>query len=184
MRGRIGLILALLCGVQGCATLSEGQCVQGDWYGIGDLDARSGHTPDRLAAHREACAEYGIGVDPDGYHAGYEQGLLAFCVPESGFDFGRRGGQYGGQCPRDFERDFVPAYELGQDLYALDQELLQLSSEIEELREAGREEDITEEELAANRRALRHAKDYYERREADRYRLLERARSRGYGQVW
>lgn len=184
MRIRRVSVLVLLLGLQGCATLSEGECVQGDWYGIGEFDARSGHTPDRLGAHRQACAEYGIGVEPEAYRAGYAQGLLAFCVPESGFDFGRRGSTYYGQCPRDLEPEFLRAFDMGQDLHALEQELLALDSEIEDLRKAGRDEDLTEEEQAANRRALRQAKDHRERRQAERYRLLERARNRGYGQVW
>lgn len=180
---RLAALLLSMPALHGCATLSEAQCGMGDWFGIGEVDARSGYT-DRVPLHNKACAEYGIAVDPDEYDAGYAQGLIAFCVPTEAFALGRRGATYYGQCPPDTERDFIPAYELGGDLYAVELELLQLDNEIERLRKAGRAEDVTEDELADIDTALSIAKRDRRRRDEDRSRIIDRASRRGYGQVW
>lgn len=185
MRALRLLLLSLsLPALHGCATLSEGQCYTGDWFGIGNVDARSGYTSDRLQQHNQACAEYGISLDTNEYYAGYEEGLIAFCVPSEAFALGRRGASYYGQCPPDAERDFVPAFELGSDLYAIDQELVKLDAEIEQLREDGRDESLSEEEFEAIDNALRSIKRERRRRDEDRSRIIDRAAARGYGDVW
>lgn len=181
---RLALLSLSLPYLHGCATLSEGQCYTGDWFGIGNVDARSGYTSDRLNQHNEACGEFGISLDPDEYYAGYQEGLIAFCVPAEAFALGRRGASYYGQCPPGAERDFVPAFELGAELYAVDQQLVQIDADIERLREDGQEENISEEELDAIDAALGSAKRERRRRSEDRDRIIDRAQRRGYGDVW
>lgn len=180
---RVAALLLSIHGLHGCATLSEAQCHMGDWFGIGETDARSGYV-DRIPLHNKACAEYGVAVEPREYDAGYARGLQDFCVPEQGFAFGRRGGTYYGQCPPDAERDFVPAFELGTDLYALELEMLQLDNEIERLRKQGRKDGLTREEFEDIDRALEIAKRDHRRLEDDRGRIIDRAQRRGYGSVW
>jgi hypothetical protein len=178
------LCLILVAVLPGCATLSESQCLSGDWFGVGDADARAGYSPDRLAAHEQACAKHGVGVDPDGYRAGYTQGLVVFCVPPEAFALGRRGATYYRQCPPGVERDFIPAYELGVDLHAIEQDLVRIDVEIARLRDEIDDDKTSPVSRDIAGASLRQVKDERERREYDRMRLIDRARERGYGEVW
>ncbi|MDO1558783.1 DUF2799 domain-containing protein [Brevundimonas sp. 2R-24] len=97
-----------------CATLSEEQCLVGDWYGIGVADGERGYQTSRLSEHVEACARHGVTPDTQAYLGGRERGLETYCTPGNGFRVGSSGGSYGGVCPAGLERDFVAAYSDGQ----------------------------------------------------------------------
>ena len=178
------LLLATLLALTGCATLSESDCGQGDWFGIGESDALGGYTPDRLARHDEACAKYGVAPDPRGYRAGYEQGLVGFCVPPQAFELGRRGASYYRQCPPPAEADFLPAYDLGRDVYTIDQDLIRIEVEIERLRDEVKDEKNSPETRASAEHQLHYVKVERDRRQHDRDQLIARARDYGYGNVW
>ena len=47
--------------------------------------------------------------------------------------------------PAGAERDFIPAYELGSDVYAIDQELIRIDIEIDDLRDDIKDEKTTPE---------------------------------------
>lgn len=177
-------ILALALSMTGCATLSQSDCVKGDWFRIGRQDALWGYTSDRLKQHEKACIKHGYGTDPQAYEDGYAEGLVAFCVPEKAFDLGRRGGSYYRQCPPEADTWFLPAFDLGRQVYDLDQELAKIKSEIEDLREEIKDDKTTEESREAAEQRLRYVKRDRERRERERDALLERARRNGYGDVW
>ncbi len=170
--------------LSGCATLNEAQCTDGDWFGIGANDARSGHTPDRIVQHRRACEKFAVMPEPQDYDAGYQVGLIDFCVSREGFLLGHRGASYYGQCPPDTEHDFIPAYELGLDLYAIDQDLQRIHSEISDLRKTIKDEKASDTERQSAGRQLDYVKEELQRRQYDRGVLVERARQRGYGSVW
>ena len=168
----------------GCATLSESDCGQGNWFAIGESDALGGYTPDRLAQHDEACARFGVTPDPRGYQAGYQQGLARFCVPPEAFLLGRRGASYYRQCPPAAEAAFLPAYDLGRDVYTIDQDLVRIEIEIERLRDEIKDEKNSPETRAAAEHQLGYVKDERDRRQYDRDQRLARAREYGYGDVW
>lgn len=178
------LACASLFGLAGCATLSESDCYQGDWSGIGESDAFGGHTPDRLAQHEKACAKYGVAPDPHGYRAGYERGLVGFCVPPQAFALGRRGASYYRQCPREAELAFLPAYDLGRDVYELEQELIRIESEIDDLRDEIKDGKTSPEAREAAEHRLGYVKDERDRRRHEVELRLARAREYGYGNVW
>lgn len=121
---RLGPIIALCAiaaagaALNGCATLSESECVAGDWYGIGRGDGAQGRSYNRLGEHIEACQAHGITPDHELYEQGRQQGLLSFCTPESGFRRGRTGGGYGGVCPAHLEGDFLAGYSDGRMVHA------------------------------------------------------------------
>lgn len=122
---RPGPIIAL-CGLavagaalNGCATLSEEQCVVGDWYGIGQGDGAQGRSHARLEEHIEACQRHGVTPDHLLYEQGRQQGLLSYCTPQSGFRVGRHGSGYDGVCPADLESDFLAAYSDGRLVHAV-----------------------------------------------------------------
>jgi hypothetical protein len=182
MRTLLPIVLSL--SLPGCATLSESQCGQGDWFGVGESDALSGYTADRIHLHADACGEYGITPDPRDYDAGYAQGLATFCQPPAAFALGRRGATYHGQCPRESDAVFLPAYDLGREVHAIDEDLVRIESGIGHLRDAMNDEAGTPASREAAERELRHVKDERDHRRRVRDDLLAQARARGYGNVW
>ena len=57
------LVLLVAATLAGCASLSQHQCLQGDWYSIGVGDGQLGMPADRLDQHTRACAQYGVTID-------------------------------------------------------------------------------------------------------------------------
>lgn len=119
-------IVIMLGGLLSCATLSKDECRTADWRTIGFGDGARGYTSSRVSAHREACAEYGITPNLQQYLAGHKDGVRNYCVPNQGFDLGRRGTSYNGVCPADLEKAFLASYRKGQQVYELEQEIRQL----------------------------------------------------------
>ena len=103
----------------GCATMSGDECMTSDWSAIGYEDGSSGHTTDRLAKHRKACAKHGVTPDFAAYQSGRDQGLVEYCQPGRGFTVGSNGGRYNGVCTVNLEADFLDAYNAGYHLYSL-----------------------------------------------------------------
>ena len=114
-------ILAIggLLGLSGCASMSGDECATSDWQMIGFEDGSRGYSAERLGDHRKACAKHGITPDLQAYRAGREEGLLEFCQPARGFNFGTRGGHYNGVCSAEMEGEFLDAYRAGYHLYEL-----------------------------------------------------------------
>ncbi len=119
MNIRIASILVALFALQGCATMSEEECVTGDWYAIGYEDGAQGRSADRIGKYRKACADHNITPDLRAYQDGRAEGLREFCQPRIGFSVGKRGNSYSGICPADLEPAFVAAYQEGKHLYTL-----------------------------------------------------------------
>lgn len=115
---RLVTAAALMLGVaalSGCETMSEGQCLAGDWTGQGYRDGQGGQLSSRLDSHAQACARHGVTPDAGAYVAGWRQGVIQFCRPENGFEVGRRGTAYNGVCSGlHEERRFLAAYEDGR----------------------------------------------------------------------
>lgn len=133
MRGKnSGLFWLLLFafGMEGCATLSKGQCLGGDWRKIGYNDAVQGYSSDRIGGHQKACEKYQVAPDRETYLSGYRQGLVRYCTPESGWQVGRQGHSYAGICPGDLEPAFLKNYQLGQESYRLHQDIERLERDI------------------------------------------------------
>lgn len=183
-QNRFFLGITLLLALGGCATLSESECVRGDWYSIGARDGGSGYTPDRLSYHDKACAKHGMGVDVHAYHAGHAEGLRHFCVPPRAFTLGRDGSTYHRQCPPEAEEFFLPAYALGREAHAIEQTLKELESEITSLRKEIDDEKTTDAAREIAEQRLRYVKRDVDRSERERNALLERAHRLGYGNYW
>lgn len=171
---------ALLIG--SCATMSEGQCLAGDWSGRGYADGAEGRGQSRLADHAEACAKHGVTPDADAYYAGHVQGVRAYCQPARGFHLARNGGSAGrGFCPADLEEDFLYAFADGRLAYdannrvadALNQ--ASLARQRAEQREAEiiieedrlDDEGVTDEMRQTIRQRIRRLRDDRERELAD-----------------
>ena len=111
-----GLILIVL---SNCAVMSEEECTYSDWTAVGYEDGADGRSSDRFGDYRRACAEFGITPDFAAWQDGRERGLVEYCQPQRGFQVGQSGGNYNGVCNAQLEPDFLEAYRLGSELYAL-----------------------------------------------------------------
>ena len=117
----------VLCG---CAGISEEQCLSMDWRTVGFEDGANGRPVQSISNYRQACGEYGVTADLDGYRSGHAEGLNAYCRPSRGFEEGHRGARYQGVCPAGLETEFLTAYNSGRRLYELETTLAQIERQI------------------------------------------------------
>ncbi len=113
------IVAAVIVGLSGCASMSADECMMSDWSAVGYEDGARGLTSDRFSQHRKACAKHGVSADFQAYQSGREQGLVEFCQPGRGFNYGANGGRYNGVCSADLEPGFLEAYNVGHKLYSL-----------------------------------------------------------------
>lgn len=158
-----------------CATMSEDQCLAGDWGRQGYADGRSGQPVSRLDAHSEACAKYSVVPDARSYYSAREDGLREYCTPQRGFQVGREGNSYADVCPPQLEADFLPAYRDGQVVYAAEQALSSARSSVESL--GSRAEDL-DEKIRAKRAEAQARGLTDEQRDRIRDRIAEIRRER------
>ncbi len=145
---------ALFCAViatatlSGCASLSESECLQANWYAIGMEDGAKGKSLSSLGSHRRACADAGVSPDVDQYTAGRDEGLIQYCTAANGLDAGKRGVSYRGVCPADYELEFLNAYRVGKLIHTVRTEMAANSRAVTRI-----EKELGEEEVDAEKRA-------------------------------
>ncbi len=113
----IGVILALLTLLQGCATLDKDECMLADWRLIGYQDGVAGKSAAVVGEYREDCAKHAVVPDLDAYRAGRVEGLQQYCKAGNGYRLGNAGRDFAGVCPTAVEGDFRDAYNTGRQLY-------------------------------------------------------------------
>jgi outer membrane murein-binding lipoprotein Lpp len=141
---RVYAVGALILGASwlaGCASLSEAECLSGDWRVIGFQDGTAGEPPGRVGQHSEACARYGVAPNLDLWRIGYEEGLVRYCTRPNGFSAGVQGSTYYGVCSGPAADEFLIAYRDGQQVFNVRQALVRadtdfdsISSEIDRVR--------------------------------------------------
>lgn len=166
----IALAGGALAALGGCATMSEEQCLAGDWGGKGYQDGFNGYRQSRLDNHAQACAKVGVSVNAQAYYSAREAGLRSYCRWENGFEEGRKGRIYGGVCTPEEESRFVPAYEDGRALHSAE---LAISNAESRVRSAASRIDDRERKLWAKERELNQAGLSREERELIRMRIRE-----------
>lgn len=166
----IALVSSAAALLGSCATMSEDQCLAGDWGGKGYQDGLNGRAPERLDDHAKACAKYGITPNPQAYYSAREQGLRTYCRWENGFRVGRAGSTYSGVCTPAEERDFLPAYEDGVRVYQAERVLSDAESNVRSAAALIRDR---ENKLEAKQRELRQEGLSQEERERIRDRIRE-----------
>lgn len=144
-------IFLLIAGLNGCATMSQKECMSSDWSAVGYDAGYRGHTANQFSKHHKACAKHGITADFQSYQSGREQGLLEFCKPKRAFQFGSQGKQYHGVCPEAMEPEFHEAYQAGKRLHKLQSEIRSIQSKI---RSRQKELGVTESDLATTSELL------------------------------
>ena len=114
------LICALTAlAVSGCAGMNEDQCAASDWAAIGYEDGSNGQPSSRFGSYRKACGKHGVTPDFRAYQEGRDEGLVEYCRPSRGYNLGLSGGRYNGVCDAALEEEFLDAYRVGHELYAL-----------------------------------------------------------------
>ncbi len=144
MRAGILALVTLTLLQSGCATMNEAECLTVDWRTIGFEDGVAGHSGDRIAQHREACAKFGVTPDLAAYQSGREAGLEEYCQPANGFRLGSRGANYSGVCPAELGAGFSDAYASGRQLYTLEARVSTAYSQLDSKR---RELDRLQDEI-------------------------------------
>jgi len=125
------LILASLFVVlSGCASLSQEECLTGDWQGIGYRDGLQGKTEAYLAEHQSACADYQVSLNLEDYLQGRKEGLKSYCQPDNGYRLGRQGAEYAYVCPAGLDAAFVAKYQQGREIYQQEKAVKSLESDI------------------------------------------------------
>lgn len=116
-----------------CASLSEDQCLAGDWTGIGYADGANGRGPDYIERHQKACAKVGVTPDVTAWLAGRSQGLALYCTPAKAYTEASRGRSIAPYCsPAQFAR-MRPAIERGEIYYDLGQDIAYLRDDLYEI---------------------------------------------------
>lgn len=154
---RLLAAFAIVSALSGCTTLSQGECLTGDWYTVGRDDGSRGLQRSRLFEHHKACAEYGVRPDPVAYDAGRQAGLLRYCTPDRGFNEGRDGDAYRNVCPLETERGFLAGYRSGKIIHDAEEALDDVEREISsrEYKLDDDDEELTKDERARLVRELR-----------------------------
>jgi hypothetical protein len=124
------ILLAGTAALGGCASLSESQCLAGDWQTVGYRDGSSGQNRAALLEHQNACVKHGVTPDREAYLAGWDQGILQYCQPRNGFALGERGAAFPTLCPGAVVDPFEAAYHDGRRLYLARAEIRRLEREI------------------------------------------------------
>lgn len=107
------LILSLLA-LQGCATLSESECISGNWYQLGYQDGKYGRDADYVLKHEAACIEYSVTINRDDYESGRQKGIELYCNSHNGYQFGNGGRHPNPNCGAHFT-EYYDNYKRGLD---------------------------------------------------------------------
>lgn len=157
MRNPILLLLSSFAGLlflAGCATLTEEQCVAGDWHQLGVGDGQYGHYASRLDDHRYACRNTSAVVDEAAYFAGRDVGLRTYCTAQNGFSLGSSGRGDASVCPAELAADFQQANALGRDVHVAEQEVAEAEQEVRNLESRLRNKET---ELTSNLQVIEAA---------------------------
>ncbi len=118
----------LLAGCASRTSVTENQCLAGDWETIGYSDGLSGHQSTRLLQHQDACGRVEVVPDRALYLQGWQEGNAQYCTPANGFSAGERGTEISRACTG--YADFSEAYTDGRRLYLAREEERRIRSKI------------------------------------------------------
>ena len=148
---RILLALVVTVTLAGCASLSQHQCLQGDWYAIGLGDGQLGLPAERLDRHNQACARYNVSMDRQRCLEGRDEGLAEYCRLDNAVTTGLNGHRYQGVCPPAVDASFEQANAAAFAVATLRQELERIDNQL-----MLHEDDLLDRDLADDaRRRLR-----------------------------
>ena len=123
-------LLAPLLLLTSCATLSESECREGDWYAIGKQDGSNGRQSSFLQQHAKACSDYGIRPDRTAWEEGRQDGLPLYCTRRRAFEEGRRGKHLSPVCPPAQLAELTRANERGLRVNRIELEIREIENDI------------------------------------------------------
>lgn len=152
MRATKFLMVFLLAIVHtGCATMTQGECLSGNWSRVGYDDGVAGYPSARLGNHEQACAAHGVGVDARTYLDARERGLEVYCTPFRGFTAAANGQNYAGVCPGYLEPGFLAGFSDGRFVHDAKRHFDDVSSDVSaieyRIRKANQDIDKTSKRL-------------------------------------
>jgi hypothetical protein len=128
------ILIAASVALQGCAHMSEDECVSADWQLVGFTDGSQGLEASRLAKHQKVCSKHGVTPSVAAYTRGHQNGARSFCTPERGFNLGKYNSALPNICPADLAPGVVNGFNLGLQVYsqksALKDEISYLRAEL------------------------------------------------------
>lgn len=113
-----------------CATMSQEECLQGDWRSVGYSDGANGRPMSRIDDHAKACQKTGVTPDMSLYAQGRDEGLVRYCTEANGFRVGREGHSYAHVCPYPVEAEFLGGYADGERVHAATERLESARSDL------------------------------------------------------
>ena len=126
------ILSGVLIGLTGCASISEDECISGNWSDIGYKDGVNGKSRGKLADYAKACIKYGVEPNRDVYLTAFENGLVKYCTFEQGLKLGENGSSYNQVCSGDLANGFSQGYDEGRVVYEINREHKRLISDYEE----------------------------------------------------
>ncbi|TKR56704.1 DUF2799 domain-containing protein [Allopusillimonas ginsengisoli] len=147
---RLLIMLAIVSGMAGCASMSEKDCLTANWQDQGYRDGRDGLPLSRIEDHREACWKVGVVPDARQYQAGRAVGIREYCTPDRALYEGRQGRPYRNACPANLERQFLQYHQAGRRIYDAEQHVDSLNSQSRQL-----QNQLDKEKNASRRKQLR-----------------------------
>lgn len=176
----VGVTFVLTATLQGCASLSEEDCLTADWAVMGEADGQQGRPVSEINRYRRQCAQYGIVPDTEAYLEARDRGLALYCTNSNGYDEGRSGAPHNLVCPAALEPGFRRGYDLGRAVYVsltglrnsndsigyTRSEIEELRSDISDREESLRSDDLDDEEkrdqrdvIDSNKRRIKELED-------------------------
>lgn len=130
---RFILLAGGLAFLTSCA-LTEKQCQEGNWRGIGLNDGKNGRDLDHVANHVKACSKHGITVDEQLWALGRAEGLETYCTPRSAYESEANGRNFKVyNCPESAQGELSNAAKQGERYYDISRRIARLDSERDRL---------------------------------------------------
>lgn len=130
------ILSAAVIGLSGCASISKGECISGNWSDIGYKDGVTGSSRGKLADYTKTCAKYGKAPNRDAYLKAFENGLVKYCTFEQGLELGENGNNYNQVCSGNLASGFSQGYDEGRAIYEIYREHKSLIRAYDEALEA------------------------------------------------
>ena len=125
--GRLLFGLSLMLLITGCASISQEQCLAGNWQDLGYKDGRNGADITRVQNYAEVCTEHGVRLNADLYSVGYKQGIQTYCTEARGFRSGEDGSSFNKACLEFTE--YKRAFSDGRVIYEIKSKYYELINE-------------------------------------------------------
>lgn len=153
----VPLVTFLLGSLSGCASISQEECLLGDWYQLGLADGQDGKK-NYAADYKKDCSEYKVKMDVKAYNQGRDEGLKAYCTYENGVSLGQLNQTYNHVCPAGLSDAFLFGYRPYHNLASAEAERENIEERMDRYRDLLRDEEISKSDRKEYRRSLKVAK--------------------------